>query len=282
MPPIVEGADAWMETDPDTAAFYSRVLALLNEANIPFLVGGAYAFASFTGITRNTKDLDLFIRRCDYEAVEQAVRSAGYRTDMAFPHWLAKVHHGDAFVDLIFNSGNGMGPVDEEWFRHAVDAEVMGQPVKLAPVEESLWSKSFIMERERFDGADVAHLLHACAAHLDWPRLLQRFGPNWRVLMSHLVLFGFIYPAERRRVPEWVMENLMQRLRDEAQESPPPYRVCQGTLLSREQYLPDVEREGLHDGRLTPCSTMTPQDVADWTAAIPGRADGPPAGMNAG
>ena len=26
-------------------------------------------------------------------------------------------------------------------------------------MEESLWQKAFIMERERYDGADVAHLL---------------------------------------------------------------------------------------------------------------------------
>jgi hypothetical protein len=27
--------------------------------------------------------------------------------------------------------------------------------VKLMPVEESIWTKAFIMERERFDGADI-------------------------------------------------------------------------------------------------------------------------------
>ena len=62
------------------------------------------------------------------------------------------------------------------------------------------------MERERYDGADVAHLLRAHGDRLDWPRLLRRFGPHWRVLLSHLVLFGFIYPGERALVPAWVMD----------------------------------------------------------------------------
>ena len=48
-------------------------------------------------------------------------------------------------------------------------------------------------------------------------------------------------------------------------------RVCAGTLLSREQYLYDVEELGYLDGRLTPASTMTPQDIAVWTQAIPDR-----------
>jgi hypothetical protein len=50
--------------------------------------------------------------------------------------------------------------------------------------------------------------------------------------------------------------------------------VCAGTLLSREQYLHDVEQLGYVDGRLTPASTMTEADVATWTAAIPARQPG--------
>jgi hypothetical protein len=42
-------------------------------------------------------------------------------------------------------------------------------------------------------------------------------------------------------------------------------------LLSREQYLHDVERLGYLDGRLTPASTMTAEDVATWTESIPAR-----------
>ena len=82
---------------------------------------------------------------------------------MAFHHWLAKAHHGDKFIDVIFNSGNGVAEVDDEWFAHAVDEEVLGAPVKLVPAEEMIWSKAMIMERERYDGADVAHLLRHCS-----------------------------------------------------------------------------------------------------------------------
>jgi hypothetical protein len=41
-----------------------------------------------------------------------------------------------------------------------------------------IWSKAFIMERERFDGADVMHLIHENANRLDWNRLLERFGQH--------------------------------------------------------------------------------------------------------
>jgi predicted nucleotidyltransferase len=260
------------EVQPDTAAFYRRALRLLTDSGIPFLVGGAFAHACFTGIRRSTKDLDLFIRREHYERVAELARAEGWRSEMAYPHWLAKVHAGEDFIDLIFNSGNGVTPVDDRWFQDNAEAEILGVPVKLANIEDSMLSKAFIMERERYDGADIAHLLHANAEELDWQGLLDRFGTNWRVLMAHLTLFGFIYPGERHRVPAWVMDRLVAHLAAETARPPAadPH-VCAGTLLSREQYLYDVERLGYVDGRLTPASTMTPEDVAVWTEAIPSR-----------
>ena len=210
----------------------------------------------------------LFIRRADYERVEAALRAAGYSTDLTFPHWLAKVHSGDAFVDLIFSSGNGIVPVDDGWFEHAVEAEVMGVPVRITPPEESLWSKAFIMERERYDGADVAHLIHAHGDRMDWQRLRRRFGEHWRVLLSHLVLFGFIYPAERKKVPAAVHDELTRRLTAESRATPPPDNTCKGTLISRAQYLVDIGPWGYRDARLEPGIKMTPADIAHWTRAI--------------
>jgi len=260
------------EVEPATAAFYRRALRTLADAGVPFLVGGAFAHACYTGIRRSTKDLDLFIRRQDYDRVAQSMQAQGWRTEIAFPHWLAKVYEGEEFIDLIFNSGNGVAPVDDHWFHGNAEAEILGVPVRIANIEDGLLSKAFIMERERYDGADVAHLLQVNAERLDWPGLLRRFGTHWRVLLAHLTLFGFIYPGERHRIPAWVMEELTARLAAEVRQ--PPARdphVCAGTLLSREQYLHDVEQLGYVDGRLTPASTMTEQDVETWTAAIPAR-----------
>ena len=262
-----------IDADPDAAAiaFYRGVMQTLIAQGVPFLVGGAFAFAHFTGIERETKDLDLFIRRGDYERVAQLLSATGHTTELAFPHWLAKVYCGTSFIDLIFNSGNGVSPVDDSWFEHAEMAEVMGVPVQICPAEETLWTKAFIMERERYDGADIAHLVQGRADRLDWKRLLALFGPHWRVLLSHLVLFGFIYPGDRDRVPASVMNTLIKRLQQETRQAPPETKLCTGTLLSRAQYLHDVEQQGYEDGRVGPLTTMTERDIADWTDAIADR-----------
>ncbi len=251
---------------------YREALGRMVQSGVPFLVGGAYALARHTGIERFTKDFDVFVRPEDVDGLLAALRDAGFRTERTFKHGLAKAYGGDDFVDVIYSSGNGVARVDADWFRHGVEGEVLGHGVKLVAPEEMIWSKSFIMERERFDGADVAHLLRSTSDALDWPRLVGRFGAYWRVLFGHLVLFGFVYPSERARVPLWVMEQLTDRMASELRTSPPPEPICQGTILSREQYLPDVERWGYLDARVFPRGHLTRDETTAWTEAI-GRDD---------
>ncbi len=252
--------------DPQAREFYVHALDALNASGVPYLVGGAYAFARYTGIERHTKDLDLFARRDDAPRLLAVLAGIGYQGDMTFPHWLGKAFHGENFIDIIFSAGNNVARVDDLWFEHAIDDTVLGVPIKLIAPEEMVWSKGFIMERERFDGADIAHVLRACAERLDWDRLLVRFADHWQVLLTHLILFGFIYPGERQRIPARVMQTLLRRL-----DAPPEldHRLCQGTLLSRQQYLADISSWGYGDARLTQ-GYMTTEDIAHWTAAIDG------------
>jgi hypothetical protein len=240
--------------------FYRHVMEALNDARLPFLVGGGFALGQYTAVQRDTKDFDIFVRREEYDPIMKVLAQAGFDTELTFPHWLGKASCQHGYVDVIFNSGNGVAYVDDGWFKHATPGQVFGVDVLLCPVEETIWSKAFIM--------DIMHLILGHAEHLDWARILVRFGPHWRVLFSHLCLFGFIYPSERDRIPEWVMTGLMDRLDHELRTPPPIEKTCQGTLLSREQYLPDVQRWGLTDARHTNASSMTPDDVVLWTKAI--------------
>jgi hypothetical protein len=266
---------------PETRAVYREAMRALGEARAPFLVGGAYALHRFAGIERHTKDFDVFVRPADARRALEALEAAGFGTELTFPHWLGKAYRKDDFVDIIFSSGNGAAPVDDQWFEHAIADDVLGLRALLVPAEEMIWQKGYIQERERCDGADIAHLLRARCRELDWPRLLFRFGPHWRVLLGHLVLFGFVYPSERDHVPQWVMSDLVTRLQAETTAAPPPERVCQGTLLSREQYLIDVQRWGYVDPRERPAGALSRADISLWTRAIIDRPSPPPGHVTA-
>jgi len=245
--------------------FYRQAMAIMTAAEVPHLVGGAYAFARYTGIERHTKDFDVFLREEDFGRAAWAFQKAGYKAELSFPHWLGKAYKGEDFVDLIFSAGNGVARVDERWFEHAVKDQVFGVDVELIPAEEMIWSKGLIMERERFDGADVAHVIRAVGDRLDWKRLLERYGKYWRALYAHLVLFGFIYPSDREKIPAWVIDELTDRVR--AEKTNADEKVCNGTIISRQQYLKDIQEWGYADARLAD-NLMSEEEIELWTAGI--------------
>jgi hypothetical protein len=245
--------------------FYRAVLRALKLAEVDFLIGGTYALARHTGIDRRTKDLDLMIRRRDWPAAAHALRASGIHTRLSFPHWLGKALREKSQVDIIFSGGNGLTRVDDVWFERAVEARVLGFNVLLSPPEELLWSKAFVMERERYDGADVLHLILARAETLDWEHLCERFGGHDGVLLAYVILFKYVYPGEAGRLPSWLIPRLLS--------AEPPLqartaRLCRGTLLSRAQYLVDVEKWGFADARRPPFGSMTDKEHAIWTNAI--------------
>ena len=234
---------------PDELSARARAIRILKEAGVPFLVGGAYAYATYTGIYRDTKDLDLFPRKKDAVRALEVLARDGWRTERTDEVWLYKGFKGEYFVDLIFSSGNGIATVDDLWFAHAREGVVMGEEVLIAPPEEMIWSKAFVLERERYDGADVNHLLRCAGREMDWDRLLFRFERYWEVLLSHLLLFRFAYPSDRAVVPDWVMIELMQKTVESVRDGGWERKLCRGNLLSKVNYQVDLTSWGYENGR---------------------------------
>jgi hypothetical protein len=247
-------------------SFFAYALEILVGSGIPFLVGGGYALKRHVGLARPARDLDVFVKPGDVHRVLSFFANLGHKVELTFPHWLGKIYRGRTYVDVIFSSGNGVATVDPAWFDYSTEGIVLGQRVRLCPPEEMIWSKAFVMERERYDGADVNHLILARGHDMDWTRLLERFESYRLVLLSHLLLFLFVYPSEASRVPTWVWDELRADLEVERRASRHAPRVCRGTLLSRGQYLDALER-GYQDARLPPEGTMRLEDVATWTRA---------------
>lgn len=253
--------------DVPTRQFYLEALDILDRAGVRYCVAGAYALAAHAGIVRHTKDLDIFLRREDLKRATEAFAACNCRIEHTHPHWLAKAFAPpptDAFIDFIFRAASGMWEVDDEWLKHAVAGEVAGHPAPLCPAEELIWSKAMVMERHRFDGADIAHIIHSVGGTLDWDRLLRRSMGHEGILLGHLAFYRYIYPRDAELVPMRVMEELLRRMRDQSKAD---VALCRGTMLSWEQYLPDVKKRGMVDGRLKPWGKLTQQEIDRWTAA---------------
>ena len=248
-----------VEPDEKTQDFYRDAMRRLDDAGLRYVVGGGYAMAYYTGIRRNTKDLDLFVTPSDHKRVLEVLNNAGYRTEYFYPFWIAKVLSGEAFIDILYNSGNGLCAVDDEWLAHSVPHEVLGYTTRLTPAEEQLWSKAFVQDRDRFDGGDVIHLILSRGHEMDWERLMRRFKDHERVLLAHLILFGYAYPCDREQVPAWVMERLLKSVED---EETPTHRLCRGPNLAHGgSYGTAIRQWGYFDGRLRPHGPLTEQEI---------------------
>lgn len=231
----------------DAVEFYAESLRLLNEWGIPFMLSGTYALACHTGIARPTKDIDVFCKAGDAPRLLALFKEAGYEISVEDDRWIGKVWKGNRFFDVIYNISSASIPVTEEWFSEVYEAEVYGTRVRVTPPTEFIISKLFIQDRYRYDGADVAHVILKKHEEIDWRRLLSALELYWEVLLIHLLNFRFIYPTERDCVPRWLFDELIERVRSQAELPPASVRVCRGRLLSPRDYVIDISNWGFAD-----------------------------------
>lgn len=252
-----------------TQQFYCKVLEVLKQHEIRFMVGGSHAASHYTGREPHTKDLDIFLPPSQVEPALEALACAGFETERPFPFWLAKAHRGDDFVDLISRAASGLWEVEEKWLANATVHELWGVQVLVCAVEELVWTKAALMDRERYDGNDILHLLQAHASELDWDRLRHLAGPDWRLLLAHLTLFGYVYPDLMTLVPKPLLAELsLHLLSEHPHPGPADEPLCRGTLISNTQYQLDVEELGYCDARLRPWGRLEPAELRPWVDAV--------------
>jgi Uncharacterised nucleotidyltransferase len=227
-------------------ALAREVLVALERQGIPYAVAGAYALLQHTGICRTTKDLDLFFTAESWSAAIAALRSHGFRCEVCDPVWLAKVYRDTFFVDLITGMSNAAVSVEESWIRHAQTASVLGIQTRVLAPEELLVSKLFVTRRERFDGADIVHIIYGTAGNLDWGRILTLVGEHWEMLLWALVLFHYVYPAQTRYVPAVLWHDLLGRFLKLVLE-PDGQGRFRGSLIDDNMFAIDVKDWGLDD-----------------------------------
>jgi hypothetical protein len=222
------------------------VLESLQQVQIPYAVAGAFALHKHTGIWRFTKDLDIVLEARSVPDALLRLRQMGFETRIEDPIWLAKASRGEYFVDLITALGNAVLIVDRSWLDRAEPYEVFGVGCRVLAAEEVIASKLFVSRRERFDGADIAHLIRACGSHLDWDRLQHLVNEHWELLLWSLIFFAYIYPSRASIVPQQLWSELIRRLEERVQHSnkDEPFR---GTLIDPNMFAIDVKEWGERD-----------------------------------
>jgi hypothetical protein len=222
---------------------FREVLEHMNGSGVPYVVSGAFALQAHTGIWRDTKDLDLFLEQRHVGEALDSLSEDGFECEVCDPVWLAKAHRGDFFVDLITGMSNGVISVDASWIERALSRDVMGVPSRVLNAEELIASKVFVTRRERFDGADICHVIYGTKGKFDWQRLMGIVGEHWEVLLWSLQLFHYIYPQQANYVPAAIWDDLLGRFQRELRDgSSAPFR---GSLIDENMFAIDVKEWGL-------------------------------------
>src|SRR5438105_1250192 len=113
-----------IQPSPAAEAFYSEVLQLMAKSEIPFLLSGTYALASYTGIDRPTKDVDVFAKAGDALKMLSYFKERGFDVELVDERWLGRVTRGKLFVDIVYNMPTVSTHVTDEWFVNAPEAEL--------------------------------------------------------------------------------------------------------------------------------------------------------------
>jgi hypothetical protein len=225
---------------------FVEVLRQLSSHRIPYAVSGAFALHEHTGIWRDTKDMDLFIAKEDLERAMGVLDVAGLAPEVCDPVWLCKARRGEFYVDLITGMSNGVITVQRDWIERAKDTEVLGERVRVLAAEELIASKLFVTRRERFDGADIVHVIFGTGGGLDWTRILDLAGEHWMVLLWVLLLYQYVYPAQGHYVPRVLWRDLLARLGHEL-ENPNTEAEFRGSLIDENMFAIDIEEWGLEN-----------------------------------
>src|SRR5438477_124493 len=118
---------------------YRRAIEALRAADIPFLLGGGFALATFIGRWRDTKDIDFYImpeRRQEAIAALSRAGFADYFARLRYDRkWIYRSVRFGVIVDMIWSMANQRARVDELWFKRASSVTIRGEKLAVVPTE---------------------------------------------------------------------------------------------------------------------------------------------------
>src|SRR5689334_6703815 len=134
---------------------YQSAIEVLRSTGVPFMLGGGFALATFAGRWRDTKDIDFYVLPKDREVVIAALSKAGF-TDYFCQRpydrkWIYRSVRFGVIVDIIWSMANQRAQVDSEWFERSMPVVIRGERLQVVPMEEFLWCKLYIMQRDHCD-----------------------------------------------------------------------------------------------------------------------------------
>jgi hypothetical protein len=191
---------------------YRTALEAIRKSGVPFLLGGSFGLAFYTGRWRNTKDLDIVVHPSSHQILATSLASVGFLDFFdKQPYdrgWIYRTMRDGVIVDIIWGMANRRAQVDDIWFENAPTVNVHDEVVQIVPMEELLWTKLYVLQRDRCDWPDILNLLYDGIHHLDWKHLLNRLEDDLALLKAIIVVFSWLCPDRAQEIPSYVKDFL--------------------------------------------------------------------------
>lgn len=166
---------------------------------------------TYAGQWRNTKDIDLYVLPRDKDEMIAIVTALGlkdYYEQQAYDRaWIYRSYTDDTIVDIMWTMANQRAQVDEAWL-NGPEVQAGDERFRLLAPEEELWSKLYVMQRDRCDWPDAVNLLYGVGPQLDWRRLIARVADDRGLLAGLLAMFTWLHSERARELPNWIWGEL--------------------------------------------------------------------------
>ena len=166
---------------------------------------------TYAGQWRNTKDIDLYVLPQDRQRMTTLLTELGLR-DYYEQHeydrnWIYRSYTGDTIVDVMWAMANQRSQVTNAWLAGPA-VKVDGECFRLLSPEKSLWTKLYVLQRDRTDWPDALNLLHGVGPDLDWRSMLEDVGADRPLLAGLVSVFEWLCPEAASELPAWLWAEL--------------------------------------------------------------------------
>jgi hypothetical protein len=223
---------------------YLAVIQAAKARRIPFAIGGSLALAAYAGRKRKLKDLDLYVLPEDRGRMIEILSALTLRDYFAeLPYdrrWIYRATNGETIVDVIWSMANRRTEVDRDWLTLGGRVNWAGEELRLIPIEEMIWSKLYVLQRDRCDWPDILNLIDVTGDRIDWQRLLSRVGEDAPLVAGVLSVYKWVTGARQAPspAPNGILEGLPRDRGD------PQLARHRAGLLDSRPWLLSVQEEG--------------------------------------
>jgi hypothetical protein len=207
----MEVANSDLSSPPaEQRAAYLSILREASESGIPLAVGGSMAVSSYSGILRPVKDLDLYVTPEEKDHLIAPLKQQGFKDYFdRVPYdreWIYRAVLDDPIVDVIWQMANRRAAVDHLWLSRGPVVQFETVSIRLLPVEEMVWNRLYVLQRDRCDWPDVFNLLDIAWDRIDWLYLKNRLQEDLPLLCALLNVYTWLRPEMISHVPAWALE----------------------------------------------------------------------------